>query len=144
MWRKLLTSLIETGHPWITFKDPSNIRYSNKHVGVVHNSKLCVEILLHTVATTYKEGLPVKVGETAVCNLGSHNLPEIFRSVCEENQSADEAFLVEKFFEKVQKITHTAIRMLDNVIDINFYPTAEARQANMNNRPVGLGEMGFP
>jgi ribonucleoside-diphosphate reductase alpha chain len=119
LWRKMLSMLFETGHPWITFKDPSNVRSPQDHVGVVHSSNLCTEILLNTSAE-----------ETAVCNLGSVNL------VAHINDGKlDE--------EKLSKTTKTAVRMLDNVIDINFYPTKEAKQANLRHRPIGLGLMGF-
>lgn len=119
LWRRMLGMLYETGHPWITFKDPSNIRSPQDHVGVVHSSNLCTEILLNT-----------SVEETAVCNLGSINLA---------------AHMTEKGIlrEKLAATIKTAIRMLDNVIDINFYPTAEAKKANLLHRPVGLGVMGF-
>ena len=119
LWRKMLTRLFETGHPWLTFKDPSNIRSPQDHVGVVHCSNLCTEILLNTSAD-----------ETAVCNLGSINLA---------------AHVVEgRLDETLLKATvATAMRMLDNVIDVNFYPTAETRNANRRHRPVGLGLMGF-
>ena len=119
LWRKMLTRLFETGHPWITFKDPSNIRSPQDHSGVVHSSNLCTEILLNTSAD-----------ETAVCNLGSINLG---------NHMTDG----ELDLEKLEGTVNTAVRMLDNVIDINFYPTAEARNANQRHRPVGLGLMGF-
>ena len=119
LWRKMLSMLFETGHPWITFKDPSNIRSPQDHVGVVHSSNLCTEILLNTSET-----------ETAVCNLGSINLAmHVTRDGLDEKRLA---------------ITiRTAVRMLDNVIDINFYPTIEAKNANMRHRPIGLGLMGF-
>ncbi len=120
LWRKMLSMLFETGHPWITFKDPSNLRSPQDHVGVVHSSNLCTEILLNTS----KE-------ETAVCNLGSVNLSAHMT----EDGELDE--------EQIAKTVRTAIRMLDNVIDINFYPTPEAQNANMRHRPVGLGLMGF-
>ncbi len=119
LWRKMLSMLFETGHPWITFKDPSNIRSPQDHVGVVHSSNLCTEILLNTSAT-----------ETAVCNLGSINLP----------MHINENGLDEK---KLAATVRTAIRMLDNVIDINFYPVKEAENANLKHRPIGLGLMGF-
>ncbi len=119
LWRKMLTMLFETGHPWLTFKDPSNIRSPQSHVGVVHNSNLCTEILLNTSAE-----------ETAVCNLGSVNLPAHCTA-----QGLDGDLLA--------RTIRTALRMLDNVIDINFYPTPEARNANLKHRPVGLGLMGF-
>ena len=119
LWRKMLMMLFETGHPWITFKDPSNIRSSQDHKGVVHSSNLCTEILLNTS----KE-------ETAVCNLGSVNLVAHL-----ENGELDENLIA--------KTVRTAIRMLDNVIDINYYPTPEARNANRQHRPVGMGVMAF-
>jgi ribonucleoside-diphosphate reductase alpha chain len=119
LWRKMLTMLFETGHPWITFKDPSNIRSPQSHAGVVHSSNLCTEILLNTSAD-----------ETAVCNLGSVNLA----AHCTE-KGLDGDLLA--------RTIRTAMRMLDNVIDINFYPTIEARTANLKHRPVGLGLMGF-
>ncbi len=119
LWRKMLGMLYETGHPWITFKDPSNIRSPQDHVGVVHSSNLCTEILLNTSAE-----------ETAVCNLGSINLAA----------HTTEGGLNEKL---LAQTVRTAIRMLDNVIDINFYPTEEAKRANLRHRPIGLGLMGF-
>jgi ribonucleoside-diphosphate reductase alpha chain len=119
LWRKMLTMLFETGHPWITFKDPSNIRSPQTHVGVVHSSNLCTEILLNTSAD-----------ETAVCNLGSVNL-----AVHCNAQGLDG--------DLVARTIRTGMRMLDNVIDINFYPTIEARNSNLKHRPVGLGLMGF-
>ncbi|GAA4442775.1 ribonucleoside-diphosphate reductase subunit alpha [Bremerella cremea] len=119
LWRKMLTRLFETGHPWITWKDPSNLRSPQDHVGVVHSSNLCTEILLNTS----KE-------ETAVCNLGSINLLAHVK---------DGQFDLEKLRETVT----TAVRMLDNVIDINYYPTNEAGASNRKHRPVGLGLMGF-
>jgi ribonucleoside-diphosphate reductase alpha chain len=119
LWRKMLTMLFETGHPWITFKDPSNIRSPQDHVGVVHSSNLCTEILLNTSRD-----------ETAVCNLGSINLA---RHITPDG--LDSGLL--------QQTIRTAMRMLDNVIDINFYPTPEGRSANLRHRPVGLGIMGF-
>lgn len=120
IWRKMLSMLFETGHPWITFKDPSNLRSPQDHVGVVHSSNLCTEILLNTSAN-----------ETAVCNLGSINLVRYILP----NGSIDRELL--------GKTIKTAVRMLDNVIDINFYPTIEARNANLKHRPIGLGIMGF-
>ena len=119
LWRKMLTRLFETGHPWITWKDPSNLRSPQDHCGVVHSSNLCTEILLNT-----------SKDETAVCNLGSINL---------RNHITDGRLDIERLEETVR----TAVRMLDNVIDINFYPTPEARNANLRHRPVGLGLMGF-
>lgn len=119
LWRKMLSRLFETGHPWITFKDPCNIRSPQDHVGVVHCSNLCTEITLNTSAE-----------ETAVCNLGSINLAE----------HVQDGILNE---EKIANTIETAMRMLDNVIDINYYPTTEAKTANLRHRPVGLGIMGF-
>lgn len=119
IWRKMLSMLFETGHPWITFKDPSNVRSPQDHDGVVHSSNLCTEILLNT-----------SKDETAVCNLGSVNLPKHVTA-----KGLDEKLLA--------KTVKTAIRMLDNVIDINFYPTEEAKNSNLRHRPVGLGLMGF-
>ena len=119
LWRKMLSMLFETGHPWITFKDPSNIRSPQDHMGVVHSSNLCTEILLNT-----------SMSETAVCNLGSINLAMHMTS-----QGLDE--------KKLAATVKAAVRMLDNVIDINFYPIPETRNANMQHRPIGLGLMGF-
>ena len=119
LWRKMLSMLFETGHPWITFKDPSNIRSTQDHKGVVHSSNLCTEILLNTSRD-----------ETAVCNLGSINL-----AAHTTKDGLDK--------EKLARTIKTAVRMLDNVIDINFYPLPEARNANLRHRPIGLGLMGF-
>lgn len=119
LWRKMLSRLFETGHPWITFKDPCNVRSPQDHVGVIHSSNLCTEITLNTSET-----------ETAVCNLGSINLAKHVI-----NGKFDFALL--------EKSITTAIRMLDNVINLNFYPTKEAQESNMNHRPIGLGCMGF-
>ena len=119
IWRKILSMVFETGHPWITFKDPSNLRSPQDHTGVVHSSNLCTEILLNTSAD-----------ETAVCNLGSIGLPLHIKG-----ETLD--------LELLEKTIRTAMRMLDNVIDINYYPTPEARNANLRHRPVGLGLMGF-
>lgn len=119
LWRKMLSRIFETGHPWITWKDPSNIRSAQQHAGVIHSSNLCTEILLNTSKQ-----------ETAVCNLGSINLKAHIK-----NGKLDE--------EKLKETIALAIRMLDNVIDINYYPTAEAKQANTKHRPIGLGIMGF-
>lgn len=119
LWRKMLTRLFETGHPWITFKDPCNIRSPQDHVGVVHSSNLCTEITLNTSPQ-----------ETAVCNLGSINLAKHI-----VDKEVDQQLLAETI--------QTAIRMLDNVIDINFYPTIEGDVSNKKHRPIGLGIMGF-
>lgn len=119
LWRKTLTMLFETGHPWITWKDPCNIRSPQDHDGVVHASNLCTEITLNTSAT-----------ETAVCNLGSINMAK---------------FIVDGRFSRdlVARVIPVAMRMLDNVIDINYYPTEDARRSNMRHRPVGLGLRGL-
>ncbi len=119
LWRKMLSMLFETGHPWITFKDPSNIRSPQDHAGVVHSSNLCTEILLNTSRE-----------ETAVCNLGSVNLVAHITPTGLNR-------------ELLEDTVSTALRMLDNVIDINFYPTEEAATSNKRHRPVGLGVMGF-
>ena len=119
LWRKMLSMLFETGHPWITFKDPCNIRSPQQHVGMVHSSNLCTEITLNTGPD-----------EIAVCNLGSVNLPAHMKE-----GKLDHV--------KLQKTIRTAMRMLDNVIDINYYAVEKARNANMRHRPVGLGVMGF-
>jgi len=119
LWRKMLTMLFETGHPWITFKDPCNLRSPQQHIGVVHSSNLCTEITLNT-----------NQREVAVCNLGSVNLAN--------HVTVDG--LDEKRLERTVK---TAMRMLDNVIDINFYTIPEARHSNLRHRPVGLGIMGY-
>lgn len=119
LWRRILTMLFETGHPWVTFKDPCNIRSPQGHVGVVHSSNLCTEITLNT-----------SKDEVAVCNLGSVNL---VKHITERGLD----------FERLAKTVGTAMRMLDNVIDINFYTIPEARASNLRHRPVGLGLMGF-
>ncbi|MBP6057794.1 MAG: ribonucleoside-diphosphate reductase subunit alpha [Nitrosomonas sp.] len=119
LWRKMLSMLFETGHPWITFKDPCNIRSPQNHVGVVHSSNLCTEITLNT-----------NDKEIAVCNLGSVNL------LAHLNHGVLD-------MEKLKRTISTAMRMLDNVVDINFYAVAKARNANLKHRPVGLGIMGF-
>ena len=119
LWRKMLSMLFETGHPWITFKDPANIRSPQDHTGIIHSSNLCTEILLNTSQQ-----------ETAVCNLGSINLVE----------HITEKGLDEK---KLSQTIQTAIRMLDNVIDVNFYPIPETKTANFAHRAIGLGLMGF-
>ena len=130
LWKKMLKVLFETSHPWNTFKDPCNIRYTNQHEGVVHSSNLCTEITLHTKPSKYKSGEKTEIGETAVCNLGSINLVN----------HIDDGDLD---YNLLKSSIHTAIRMLDNVIDINFYPTREASNSNLRNRPIGLGMMGI-
>ena len=119
LWRKMLSMLFETGHPWITFKDSCNLRSPQQHVGVVHSSNLCTEITLNT-----------SNDEIAVCNLGSINLA----------QHIEDGKLNIK---KLKRTVRTAVRMLDNVIDINYYSVPQARTSNMRHRPVGLGIMGF-
>ena len=119
LWRKMLTMLFETGHPWMTFKDACNVRSPQDHVGVIHSSNLCTEITLNT-----------STEETAVCNLGSVNLARHVGA-----DGIDRESLI--------RTVKIAMRMLDNVIDINFYPTDEARNSNLKHRPVGLGLMGF-
>lgn len=120
LWRKMLGMLFETGHPWITFKDPCNLRSPQQHVGVVHSSNLCTEITLNTKAND----------EIAVCNLGSINLAQHI-----VNGKLDQS--------KLEKTVKTAIRMLDNVIDINYYAVATSKASNLRHRPIGLGIMGF-
>lgn len=119
LWRKMLSMIFETGHPWVTFKDPCNLRSPQQHAGVIHSSNLCTEITLNT-----------SVDEIAVCNLGSINLAQ---HVNEKGLDS----------EKLQKTIQTAIRMLDNVIDINYYSVIQARRSNLRHRPIGLGIMGF-
>ncbi|MDC3123258.1 ribonucleoside-diphosphate reductase subunit alpha [Gammaproteobacteria bacterium] len=119
LWRKMLSMLFETGHPWITFKDTCNVRSPQQHTGVVHSSNLCTEITLNT-----------SKDEIAVCNLGSINLPQHV-----ENGELN--------VQKLEATVRTAVRMLDNVIDINYYSVEQARTSNMRHRPVGLGIMGF-
>ena len=133
LWKKMLKVLFETSHPWITFKDPSNLRYSNQHQGTVHSSNLCTEILLHTKPSKYQDGEKVEIGETAVCNLGSVNL--------KNHLSQDESGKYTLNKDLLASTVKTAIRLLDNVIDLNFYPTKEAKNANMQHRPIGLGMM---
>ena len=131
LWKKMLKVLFETSHPWNTFKDPCNIRYTNQHQGAVRSSNLCTEITLHTKPSKYESGEKVEIGETAVCNLGSVNV----LNHLDENGDID--------FNLLKSTIHTAIRMLDNVIDINFYPTKEASNSNLKNRPIGIGVMGI-
>ena len=120
LWRKIISMLFETGHPWITFKDACNLRSPQQHTGVIHSSNLCTEITLNT-----------SPDEIAVCNLGSINLP---------NHLDEKGDLNEK---KLEKTINTAIRMLDNVIDINYYAVPQAKNSNLKHRPIGLGIMGF-
>ena len=129
LWKKMLKVLFETSHPWNTFKDPCNIRYTNQHEGVVHSSNLCTEITLHTKPSEYEKGEKTSIGETAVCNLGSVNLL---------NHLNDDNTLD---YDKLENTIHTAIRALDSVVDLNFYPTKEAESSNLKHRPIGLGMM---
>ncbi len=124
LWRKMLSMLFETGHPWITFKDPCNLRSPQQHIGVVHSSNLCTEITLNTGPD-----------EIAVCNLGSVNLVAHMITRGDGSTALD--------FDKLRKTTRTAMRMLDNVIDINYYAVDKARNSNLRHRPVGMGIMGF-
>ncbi|HEY6966161.1 MAG TPA: ribonucleoside-diphosphate reductase subunit alpha, partial [Burkholderiales bacterium] len=124
LWRKMLSMLFETGHPWITFKDPCNLRSPQQHVGVVHSSNLCTEITLNTGPD-----------EIAVCNLGSVNLVAHLITRGDGTTALD--------FDKLRKTIRTAMRMLDNVIDINYYAVDKAKNSNARHRPVGLGIMGF-
>ena len=119
LWRKMLSMLFETGHPWLTFKDACNLRSPQQHTGVIHSSNLCTEITLNT-----------SEDEIAVCNLGSINLPAHIK-----DGELDKA--------KLKRTINTAIRMLDNVIDINYYSVPQARNSNLKHRPIGLGIMGF-
>lgn len=128
LWRKMLSMLFETGHPWITFKDPCNIRSPQRHVGVVHSSNLCTEITLNT-----------NEDEIAVCNLGSINLINHLKPGAAGGAAGIDAI----DHDKLQRTINTAMRMLDNVIDINYYAVKKARDANLRHRPVGLGIMGF-
>lgn len=120
LWRKMLSMLFETGHPWVTFKDVCNLRSPQQHIGVVHSSNLCTEITLNTNAD-----------EIAVCNLGSINIPAHMTAAGDIDK------------DKLKKTILTAVRMLDNVIDINYYPVPQAQNSNMRHRPIGLGIMGF-
>jgi ribonucleoside-diphosphate reductase alpha chain len=124
LWRKMLSMLFETGHPWITFKDACNLRSPQQHVGTIHSSNLCTEITLNTSGS-----------EIAVCNLGSVNLPAHMVPDGQGGYTLDQA--------KLKKTIGTAMRMLDNVIDINYYAVPKARNSNVRHRPVGLGIMGF-
>ncbi|MCL4126757.1 UNVERIFIED_CONTAM: hypothetical protein GTU68_062298 [Idotea baltica] len=119
LWRKMLSMLFETGHPWLTFKDPCNVRNPQQHMGIVHSSNLCTEITLNT-----------NQDEIAVCNLGSINLPQ---HILDGKLNTS----------KLAKTIKTAVRMLDNVIDINYYAVPQAKNSNIKHRPVGLGIMGF-
>jgi ribonucleoside-diphosphate reductase alpha chain len=124
LWRKMLSMLFETGHPWITFKDPCNIRSPQQHVGVVHSSNLCTEITLNT-----------NESEIAVCNLGSVNLVAHMKPAANGGYELDH--------DKIKRTVSIAMRMLDNVIDINYYAVKKAKDSNERHRPVGMGIMGF-
>lgn len=139
LWKKMLKVLFETSHPWNTFKDPCNIRYTNQHQGVVHSSNLCTEITLHTKASSYDKGEKTEVGETAVCNLGSINLLNHIREHIDSGGNT----IKDINWTQLSDTINTAMRMLDNVVDLNFYPTAEAKKSNSQHRPVGLGMMGL-
>lgn len=128
VWRRMLTMLFETGHPWITFKDPCNLRSPQQHTGVVHSSNLCTEITLNT-----------STDEVAVCNLGSVNLLKHIGPV--PDGAGDTTMRLDTA--RLERTVTTAVRMLDNVIDINFYTIPEARRSNLRHRPVGLGMMGY-
>src|SRR6202165_1693455 len=132
LWRKMLSMLFETGHPWITFKDACNVRSPQSHVGTVHSSNLCTEITLNTSET-----------EIAVCNLGSVNLLAHMKKVGKKGEKAEKSTSYELDHDKLKATIKTAMRMLDNVIDINYYAVAKARNSNLKHRPVGLGIMGF-
>ncbi len=130
LWRKMLSMLFETGHPWITFKDPCNLRSPQQHVGVVHSSNLCTEITLNT-----------NRDEIAVCNLGSVNLNQHLAIATNSQATLDHAPVLDH--QKLERTIKTAVRMLDNVIDINYYSVPQAKNSNLKHRPVGLGIMGF-
>ena len=127
LWRKMLGMLFETGHPWITFKDPMNIRNPQAHYGVIHSSNLCTEIALVN-----------NFEETFVCNLGSINLAK----VAPQSQTMDQAFR-QALNDNIIRVVKIAVRMLDNVIDLNYYPIPQAKKSNMKHRPIGLGMMGL-
>ncbi|QSA97583.1 ribonucleoside-diphosphate reductase subunit alpha [Methylococcus sp. EFPC2] len=132
LWRKMLSMLFETGHPWIAFKDPCNLRSPQQHVGVVHSSNLCTEITLNT-----------NDGEIAVCNLGSVNLAAHIVPSPSQGEGQGEGLKMVLDSAKLERTINTAMRMLDNVIDINYYSVPQARRSNLRHRPVGLGIMGF-
>lgn len=130
LWKKMLKSYFETSHPWITHKDNANLRYSNSHEGTLHGSNLCTEIFLHTKHSKYQDGKKIEVGETAVCNLSSINV-----SAYVDGGKIN--------YKKMSDVIHSVVRALDNVVDINFYPTEEAQNSNTKHRPVGMGTMGW-
>lgn len=131
IWKKMLVAIKETGHPWFVFKDPWNERYTNRHAGVIHSSNLCLEVGGHTIPTRYDEGAVVEVGETFVCNLASPNILA----------HADGTGNID--WGRLCRTVRNAVRALDNVIDLNHYPTPETRKSNLRYRPVGLGLMGW-
>lgn len=130
LWKKMLKGIFETGGPWKTFKDACNIRYNLQDVGIVHSSNLCTEIMRHTFPSKYEDSIKTEIGETGVCTLASLNVASFF-----ENGKID--------YIKLAEAIRSAIRGLDNSIDINFYPSPEARNSHMKNRPIGLGIMGW-
>jgi ribonucleoside-diphosphate reductase alpha chain len=131
LYRKILKAQLETGHPWATYKDACNEMYSQKDTGVIHSSNLCTEILRHTIPTKYDRwGHKKKIGEVAVCTIGSIN----------DNEHIKDGKIDE---EKLKETCYISMRMLDNVVDLNYYPIPEAKKAHLRHRPVGLGQMGF-
>jgi ribonucleoside-diphosphate reductase alpha chain len=129
LWKKILKSLFETGHPFVTFKDPCNIRYSNQHDGVVNSSNLCTEIMLQSKPSKYKSGIKTEIGETAICQLSSINLTGHFN-----DGGLD--------YDLLAKTVRLLVRAIDNAIDVNFYPTEETK-AHLRHRPIGIGMMGY-
>lgn len=130
IWKKILINLKTNSHPWVTFKDIANKRYTDGHAGIVHNSNLCLEIIRHTISNKYDNGNLIEHGETAVCNLASINLSKM----------VDDGKIN---YQRLEQTVRFAVRALDNVIDINYYPIESARLSNMRYRPIGLGVMGL-
>ena len=128
--KKIYAALFETGHPWMTFKDASNIRYMDQHAGAVHSSNLCTEIMRHTISTKWEDGKKIEVGETAVCSLASLILSKFVK-----DKDVD--------YIKLAQTIKIAIRALDNSVDVNFYPIEEAAKSHLKYRPLGLGVMGW-
>ena len=139
LWKKMLKVLFETSHPWNTFKDSCNIRYTNQHEGAVHSSNLCTEITLHTKASKYHKGEKTEIGETAVCNLGSVNIRNHVHEIYDKEGNLSKRDIN---WTILGETIDLAVRMLDNVIDLNFYPTLESEKSSLRHRPVGLGMMG--
>lgn len=138
LWKNMLKMIFETSHPWMTWKDPSNLRYANQHEGTCNSSNLCTEILIHSKPTTFENNNDRQIkeyGETAVCNLGSINLQRHVKLLADGKYEID--------FKLLADTISIGARMLDNVIDINFYPTQEAKNSNTKHRPVGMGSMGW-